>query len=99
MQRASVGLKLEPAGQRKVYSWNVESDACRQYLYDWQSDSSGFGKRPDEEHTKVGSKVVGSSSVVVGVVDGSGVVVMGSAVVTGSVEDSVVDDGTLFGQV
>lgn len=32
-QRASVGLKFEPEGQRKVYSWNVEAVICRQYLY------------------------------------------------------------------
>lgn len=78
-------------------------------MYVWQSDCSGFGKRPDVEHTKKGSEVVGSCSVVVtagvvlgfdvviGSVEGSGVVVVGSEVVAGSVEDSVVDDA--LGQV
>lgn len=113
VQRASVGLKFDPAGHRKVYSWNVKADVCRQYLYVWQSDCSGFGfgKRPDVEHTKEGSEVVGNSSVVVtmgvvlgfevvvGSVDGSGVVVVGFEVVADSVEDSVVDDVTALGQV
>lgn len=80
-------------------------------MYVWQSDCCGFGKRPDVEHTKEGSEVVGSCSVVVtaevvlgfdvviGSVEGSGVVVLGSEVVAGSVEDSVVDDETALGQV
>lgn len=80
-------------------------------MYVWQSDCSGFGKRPDVEHTKVGSEVVGSCSVavtagvvldfevVVGSVDGSGVIVVGSEVVAGSVEDSIVVDVTRPGQV
>lgn len=80
-------------------------------MYVWQSDCSGFGKRPDVEHTKKGSEVVGSSSVVVtagvvlgfevvvGSIDGSGVVVIGSEVIAGSVEDSIVVDATGPGQI
>lgn len=85
-----------------MYSWNVEADVCRQYLYDWQSDCSGFGKRPDVVHVKEGAKVVGRSSVVdavdvvlgFAVVVGSGVVVVYSDVVGSG---SVVVSGVVLG--
>lgn len=77
---------------------------CRQYLYDWQFGCSGFGKRPDATHVKtlgvavvVDSEVVGCSvDGIVVVVEGSGgfgtvVVIIGTEVVTVSVEDSSVD--------
>lgn len=63
VQRASVGLKFDPAGHRKVYSWNVVAAVCKQYLYVWQSGCSGFGKRPDVMQVKtLGAAVVTEGS-------------------------------------